>query len=268
MRTIFPTGMLGSMRRALSVFVVLLSVGTSPARVAAVRPGAWEPDVPAAVRFSENRQGVVRFAVIDETGRIRGHAEASTVPMASVFKVMLMTGYLRRPSVRDRELNRADRDLLAPMIRRSDNATASRIRDILGAPAIHELARDAGMRDFRLEDPWGLSRTSARDQARFMFELESYIPDRHEAYGRRLLSSIVKGQRWGIPKAAPPGWDVYFKGGWGSGTGAVTHQVAFLESGERRIAIAVLTTGSPSHSHGTSTVRGVAMRLLRELEQA
>ena len=256
------------MRRALAAIVVLLSVGTSPARVSAARPEAWEPDVRAAVGYAANRQGVVRFAVIDESGRMHGHAEASTVAMASVFKVMLMAGYLRRPSVRDRNLTRADRDLLAPMIRWSDNATASRIRRILGAPAVHGLARDAGMRDFRMEDPWGLSRTSARDQARFMFELERFIPDRHEAYARRLLSSIVKGQRWGIPKAAPPGWDVYFKGGWGSGTGAITHQVAFLESGERRIAIAILTSSSPSHAYGTSTVRGVAGRLLKGLEQA
>ena len=260
--------MLASMRRAGAAIVILLAVGTSPPHASAARLGVWEPDVRAAVRYAANRAGIIRFAVIDESGRMHGHAEASTVAMASVFKVMLMTGYLRRPSVRDRDLNRADRDLLAPMIRWSDNATASRIRDILGAPAIYGLARDAGMRDFRLEDPWGLSRTSARDQAWFMFELERYIPDRHEGYARRLLSSIVKGQHWGIPKAAPAGWNIFFKGGWGSGTGAVTHQVAFLESGERRIAIAILTSSSPSHEYGTSTVRGVAARLLRGLEQA
>jgi beta-lactamase class A len=121
------------------------------------------------------------------------------------------------------------------------------------------------MRDFELHSTWGLSRTSARDQAPFMFELERYIPDRHEDFARRLLATIVKGQRWGIPKAAPREWTVYFKGGWGSGTGAVTHQVAFLESGERRIAVAILTTNSPSHGYGTETVRGVASRLLSGL---
>jgi hypothetical protein len=98
-----------------------------------------------------------------------------------------------------------------------------------------------------------------------MFELERYIPSRHEAYARRLLASIVRSQRWGIPKAAPPGWEVFFKGGWGSGTGRVTHQVAFLEAGERRIAVAIFTENSPSHAYGTETVRGVAARLLRGL---
>ena len=185
--------------------------------------------------------------------------------MASVFKVMLLVTYLRRPAVRARELRAADRDLLAPMIRWSDNATATRVRDLVGSEAVHRLARDAGMRDFELHPTWGLSRTSARDQARFLFDLERYVPDRHEAYARRLLATIVKGQRWGIPKAAPPGWDVFFKGGWGSGTGRVTHQVAFLESGSRRVAVAILTEHNPSHAYGTATIREVAQRLLPDL---
>jgi beta-lactamase class A len=251
-------------KRLVSLTLLLTLVGTSTAP-AQVDPAGWEPDVRSAVRFASHRQGDISFAVIDEEGRLHGHAVSATAPMASVFKVMLMVTYLRRASVRNRELQQGDRDLLAPMIRWSDNATATRIRNLVGAEAIHRLARDAHMRDFRLHSTWGLSLTSARDQAGFMFELERYIPKRHEAYARMLLSTIVTGQRWGIPKAAPPVWKVFFKGGWGSGTGAVTHQVAFLESGERRIAVAILTESSPSHSYGTSTVRGVAARLLREL---
>ena len=252
------------MKRAIVLLCALSGLAPSSAPAWAAEP-AWQPDVAGAVRFADQRQGEVRFAVIDESGRMRGHAVSSAVPMASAFKVMLMVTYLRRESVRSRDLNQADRDLLAPMIRWSDNATATRIRDIVGAEAIHRLARDANMRDFRLHPTWGLSRTSARDQAPFMFELERFVPDRNEGYARHLLSSIVGGQRWGIPKVAPRGWDVFFKGGWGSGTGAVTHQVAFLESGERRIAVAILTTNSPSHAYGTDTVRGVASRLLRSL---
>ena len=39
---------------------------------------------------------------------------------------------------------------------------------------------------------------------------------------------------------------MYFKGGWGSGTGAVDHQVALLERGEERIAVAVFTASNGS----------------------
>jgi hypothetical protein len=185
--------------------------------------------------------------------------------MASVLKVMLMTGYLRQPSVRNRRLRASDRNLLGPMIRWSDNATATRIFHLLGPAGLHRVARRAGMRDFSVGSPWGNSRTSARDQVRFMYKLERYIPDRHERYARRLLKSIVPSQRWGIARARPAGWRLFFKGGWGSGTGSVTHQVAFLRSNGRRIALAIMVTSSPSHGYGTRTIRGVARRLLRGL---
>ena len=63
----------------------------------------------------------------------------------------------------------------------------------------------------------------------------------------------------------PKGWEFYFKGGWGTGTGRVDHQVAFLEEHGRRIAVAILTEFDPSHSYGKRTLKGVAERLLRGL---
>jgi len=45
----------------------------------------------------------------------------------------------------------------------------------------------------------------------------------------------------------------------------VEHQVALLTRGDERVAIAVLTTGSPSHRYGKQTLRGLAERLLRGL---
>jgi hypothetical protein len=66
-------------------------------------------------------------------------------------------------------------------------------------------------------------------------------------------------------RVRPRGWALYFKGGWGSGTGWVDHQVALLRRGRRRVAVAILVTSSPSHAYGNETLRGVAARLLRGL---
>ena len=55
---------------------------------------------------------------------------------------------------------------------------------------------------------------------------------------------------------------MYFKGGWGSGTGAVDHQVALLARGDERIAVAVLTADNGSHAAGKQTLEGVFRRLL------
>jgi beta-lactamase class A len=89
------------------------------------------------------------------------------------------------------------------------------------------------------------------------------VPARHRSYARYLLASIVASQRWGIPPEVPTGWKVFFKGGWSTGTGRVTHQVARLEKGGRRLSVAVMTEYNPSHEYGTRTIRGVATRLLR-----
>jgi hypothetical protein len=252
----------------LALTVVLAAACNPPEDDHRFRPAShdgksWQPFLQRAKDYARSRQGIVAFGIVDDHGQLHGHRLKDPAPAASVFKVMLLATYLRMPSVRHRNLTEYDRNLLGPMIRWSDNTTASKVRNIVGAKRIHNLARDASMRDFRLEDPWGLSQTSARDQARFMFRLEEYIPNRHDSYARNLLSHIVPSQRWGIPKVTPDGWTIFFKGGWGTGTGRVTHQVAFLEMSDSRISLAVLIEFSPSHSYGTWTVRGVAKRLLK-----
>ena len=75
-------------------------------------------------------------------------------------------------------------------------------------------------------------------------------------------------QRWGIAQVQPSGWRLYFKGGWGSGTGWVDHQVALLTRGDQRVSVAILTYHDGTHAYGLATLRGIAARLLRGLGAA
>jgi hypothetical protein len=183
---------------------------------------------------------------------------------------MFLAAYLRRGDVRERALRAADRALLDPMVRRSDDVAATRVRGIVGDARLRRLGRAAGMRDLRLARVWGLSRTSARDQVELFARLDDLLPARHRAYAKRLLETIVPSQRWGVGAVPlPDGWTLRFKGGWGSGSGAVDHQSALLvgEDG-RRVVLSVTTTDSGTHARGTATLRGVALRLLRGLGAA
>jgi hypothetical protein len=250
---------------ALALALGLAAAVTAPAAAHATPPPGWTPDVDAARAYAQHRAGVISFHVRTERGRWSLDADR-TVPSASVIKAMLMVAYLDRPGVRNRALAAADRALLDPMIRRSDNIAATRVRDIVGDAALHRLARRAHMTRFSTDAVWGLSRITARDQTRLWLRLESFLPTRHRAYAMGLLATVVPKQRWGFGRLAyPNGWELFFKGGWGSGTGLVEHQVALLRRGEERVAIAILTTGSPSHAYGKHTLRGVATRLLRGL---
>lgn len=240
----------------LALLIVLVLPGTATA-------AHWHPNIAAARRYARRRAGDVSFAVIDQRGRFRGYRVRGTAPAASVFKVMLLAALLRKRN--EHPLRRSDRRLLGPMIRRSDSVAATVVRDMVGVRRIRRLARVAGMRDFRYASIWGLSRTSSRDQVRFMDHLQRYIPARHRAYARWLLSHVIRPQRWGIGRVVPHGWKLFLKGGWGSGSGRVDHQVALLKRGRRRIALAIFTQFDPDHAYGKRTLRGVAARLLAEL---
>ena len=256
----------GSAAAMLATVALTLPAGSGSAeRITADAAAAWKPDIAAARRYAESRVGDVGFAVFDLRGRLHHWGGGGRYPMASTFKVMLMVAYLRSAGVDDRGLHKYDKDLLRPMIRKSDNEAATRVRDILGRRPIEKLADRAGMKHFVWDDIWGYCQTSARDQALFLRTLRRYVPKRHWDFARRQLAHIVPSQRWGFGQAKPDGWKLYFKGGWGSGTGLVDHQVALLTRDGRRLGVAVMTEGNPSHEYGKETLEEVAERLLRGL---
>ena len=218
--------------------------------------------------YASQRHGVIAFAVRTPTRHWGWHA-TRVFPSASVLKAMLLVAYLDLPSVRARSLGPQDRALLAPMIRRSDNAAAGRVLGIVGAARLRGLAHRAGMRRFTpVTGIWGLSRIDAADQARYFLRIDSLLAPRHRAYAMKLLNTITPAQRWGIARVRPSGWRLYFKGGWGSGTGWVDHQVALLTRGDERVSVAILTFEDGSHAYGKETLRGIATRLLRGLGSA
>ena len=217
-------------------------------------------NVDAARDYAATRPGTVAFAVRTPT-TFEGVDEDRVFPSASVLKAMLLVAYTR--SARDRPLRADEQRLLEPMIRRSDNAATNVIFGRVGTGGLSRLAKTAGMARFSPASPiWGNSQITARDQTRFFLRIDALLPPRHRAYGLRLLRTIVASQRWGIGRVELPDWRVYFKGGWGSGTGAVDHQVALLVRGEERMAIAVLTADNGSHAAGKKTLEGVFERLL------
>lgn len=233
--------------------------------LALAAPHGWRPDVHAAAEYAEGRRGSISFAV-RSGGHVWGRRLDRVAPSASTLKLILLVTELRR--LGDRPVPRADRRLLAPMVRASANGPASELVVRLGRRRIEHVARLGGMRRFHLASPWGLSTVSARDLTRFALRFESLLPARHRAYAMRLWRTIVPAQRWGVFRVAPRGWTIHAKGGWGSGTGWADHQIALLTRGKERVAVAVLTTSDGTHAYGKETLRELFRRLLRGLAGA
>jgi len=230
--------------------------------------GAWQARVADAAAFARGRAGSVSFAVVDERRKLHGFGANANYSAGSLVKAMLLVAYLNQRGVRRRHLHPGDRRLLGPMIRVSDNDAASAVYERIGSGALARLAGRAGMTHFETNPVWGGCQVTARDQARFFYRLRSLLPRRHRSYALGLLARIVPIQRWGIPRASPPGWRIHFKGGWYPDDGAWrVHQAALLRRGGRRLSVAVLSSGAPDFGYGAATVEGVAARLLRRLDQ-
>jgi hypothetical protein len=242
---------------------VVVSVLLAAGHAGAVGPSRWGPRIDAARTYAQSRAGVIAFAVVDQRGRLHGYRMSAVAPSASVLKAMLLVAYLRKESVRDRDLTDYERVLLGPMIRRSDNNAASTILGLVGRRGVMRLAAVTGMTDFRFVTPyWGHSQITPRDQAHYFHHIDRYVPLRHRHYAMHLLASIVPSQRWGVAEVAPEGWNLYFKGGWSTGTGLVDHQAALLRLGKARVSLCITTRFNPDHEYGKQTLRGIAWRLV------
>lgn len=242
--------------RALLVFIALILL-LAPSVAAA---DEWRPHVRAARAYAAEQGGSVSFAI--RTPRhLYGYRMRHVTVSASVVKAMLLVTYLNHPKIRRRALTRADLALIGPMVRRSDNITATTIRNFVGNAALRHLARRVGMRDFATAVSWASSRITAADQAKFFFAIDRYVVARHRQTALELLASIVPSQQWGIARVRPPGWALYFKSGFVPG---IQNQVSLLRRGEHRVAVAVLTSGL-GWRHGRRVQREVARRLLSGL---
>lgn len=256
-----PSGPAAASATAVPVASTIATTTTTTTTATAARSTvlATAAGIASAKRFAARRKGVVGFAVLDGQGRMRGVNRSVTFPSASVVKAMLLVATLRRYG--HSHLDSTTAATLTRMIEVSDNDAADAIYRRVGAQGLYRVARAAHAKHFRDVGYWASAQLTAADQARFFYNIDKLVPATHRHFARKLLSSITTEQRWGIaPVAARHDMKAFFKGGWRTG---ITHQVALLIRGDRRIALAVLTSGAPSQVYGEQTIEGIAARVLR-----
>ena len=228
-----------------------------------------EPTAPAvpshqqlatAASWAAERKGTVAWAVIDSSGRIHGRHATRPYASASMSKALLLVAALRRVGNR-RPVPPDLAGRLRPMIRVSGNRAAHAVyRRLGGDRAFREVAHAARLQRLGFAGTWSNLQITAGDVARFFLVADRLVPARHRAYARRLLERVHHKQSWGMPRPLrAAGWRVLFKGGWRR---KLVHQGALAERDGQRIAIAVLTDGSPTHEYGRGTLEGFSRRLL------
>jgi hypothetical protein len=238
--------------------------GVYPALTAAERlvvPGPRE--LRDASRWLQTRQGRTAFAVVDERAALSGVRADERFLSASLTKAMMLVAFLRRLERTHAQPTPFELRSLGYMIRISDNGSANSIFRRVDDGGMRELAQAAGMRNFQIAGDWANATVTAADQARFFVALDRLVPARFLPLARNLLETIWPPHSWGIPRVSRPLWRTFFKGGWRPDAGAeVVHQAALLESGARRVGLAVMTSGNPTMKYGEQTIEGVTRRLL------
>jgi hypothetical protein len=216
--------------------------------------------VAKARRYAGRRAGQVSFAVLDNRRQLTGLHTRALYPSASASKAMLLIAYLRK--LRSHHLSSGVAAQLRAMITLSDNDAATAIYSVVGGDGLRRVAKAARMKRFRDVGFWANAQISAGDQVRFFLRIDHLVRRNRRHFVRKLLRSIVSYQRWGIPRALARhrGVRVYFKGGWRND---LSHQIALVQKGRRRVAIAILTAGNPSQVYAQQTIEGITRRALR-----
>ncbi|MFJ6726806.1 serine hydrolase [Streptomyces sp. NPDC091281] len=208
----------------------------------------------------------VSVAVLDPVSGERAGFGAGSFDTASIVKVDILAALLLRAQDADRELTATERTYAAAMIRRSDNDAASALWKVIGEAdgldAANErlgLTGTEGGRDLL----WGLTQTTAADQLTLLeqvFGTDSALDADSRAYLRKLMGSIVEGQRWGV-SAAADGSAWALKNGWlpRTATGLWdVNSIGRVTSGGRELLVAVLSDRSVSQEKGIARVEAAA----------
>jgi hypothetical protein len=216
--------------------------------------------IASAARWLQHRSGLVGFAIVDDSGRMRGYHLNLDFASASVVKAMLLVQYLRTHG----SISTTTRARLARMIIVSDNVAASQIFAVVGQRGLTACAHVVGMTHFSVGSNWALAQITAADQARLFISMGSFVPVQYRSWVRYLFGHITPAHHWGIPAVAgPAGWRVFFKGGYMPyGSGVVVHQASRLERNGVVFSLVVLTSGRETLDYGIGTLRGAAQRVL------
>ncbi|MFD9303158.1 serine hydrolase [Streptomyces sp. NPDC060048] len=254
---------------------------TAPKTDSEVRPATAETTTPEqAVRLALDglgaHHGRYALAVEDLTsGRSAAYGSSSeTFTSASIIKVDILAALLLQTQDRGGRLTSAQRQLASDMIRFSDNDAAQELWIGVGRRQGLDAANarlgftpaHAGQRG-----PWGLTRTTARDQIALLkavFTQDSPLSAASQSYVRALMSAVTDGQNWGVRAAGAPGGLPVLKNGWLPGGMPqlwAVNSVGVVERAGHTLLVVVLTDGQPTRETGIALIEQAAATAVEAL---
>jgi hypothetical protein len=202
------------------------------------------------------------------TGTRVGWGAGFGMTTASVFKLLLLEGYLLQNQDWGQPPGDGAPDALTSMIDNSDNDAADQVYAALGGQTgVASTLTRLGLPATALgpDDQWGLSTTDAADQLTALTALvspQSPLSSASRAYALDLMSDVESDQRWGVGAAADPDTGFANKNGWldvdDDGGRWVVSSVGVLQVGGHQILLAVLTQHDTDLADGIDLVESLS----------
>ncbi|MFD6423168.1 serine hydrolase [Streptomyces sp. NPDC060198] len=208
-------------------------------------------------------------AVLDTRSGASGAYESTagqTFDTASIVKVDILAALLLTAQDEGRELTASERASAATMIENSDNASATRLLQVVGGESALDAANERlGLTGTTASHAWGLTLTTAADQVKLLEAVFAEGSDASgplsadsRAYVQKLMGQVEADQRWGVSAA---GTDALLKNGWMPRTTTGLwdiNSVGRVESGGGTYLVAVLSDGHATQQAGISLVEAAA----------
>ena len=269
-------------RAALDVDVQARPQPPAAPVVSPVPPQAWPPtaqlsaieqDLTTSPPEEDTRLSV---AVQDEQGRMLVSVDdEEPYVLASVSKVYLMAAYLGQVEERGERLGEDDMDLLDPMIRYSDNDTATRVWNRIGGlDGVNDFLALHGLKPLTIteDDAWGTLQASPAEVTELLRLLEEgkLLDPEATQLAMRLLSRIWDEQAWGVTSGTSEATStVYLKNGWyPDRDGWRVNTAGAVTTPQGTYFVAVFAYPTPTLEGGVELVESVAARINAAMAEA
>jgi hypothetical protein len=204
----------------------------------------------------------------DRTGCWYHLRRGQRVTTASVVKIEIMAATLLRAQDQGRGINDWERSKVRPMIHSSDDPAASALWvNLGGVGAMSSYGSRLGLAGTVETAPkWGLTSTTAEDQAAFVHRLlqTNLLTRSGRGYAWLQLRDIRPDQQWGIRRGVPAGWEVGHKNGFAGSTccGWRVNSVGYVADPDGGgYSIAILSDGWRSMQQGIPMVESIAAQV-------
>ena len=201
----------------------------------------------------------------------------TSIETASIAKADILAALLLQ--LQDRGARISARQLAAAgqMIRLSDHESAwTLFREIGLADGMEDANERFGLRSTQCFDySWGLTRTTARDQLRFLGAISaagtkaSALNARSGAVLLDLMEDVIAEQKWGVSAAAHQGDSVSLKNGWLKrstiGQRWIINSIGRITGPSLDLRLAILSQKATSQAQGIEIVEQAATLTRRHL---